>query len=228
MPWPRRSHDLHVNTLYRLTRYTASFLQHHCWRVYKWGIECFGLIMFWKTQVKLTGSEQKRKNLNERKRGTEIATTALMNTWNSLRKDVLSGCVLFFSSQLCFFMALSYNSITAAWTSVSVGSDLRRNSFHPTMVENVWRRSSQQPCDADSVLFITSLSSAIPRERWAVAKSCKTSGPWPFQPAEVMRVPEQPSQPHPSSGKDICRLRNPAETHERVFTTPMVVSSPHK
>lgn len=40
--------------------------------------------------------------------------------WNSLGKDVLSGCVLFFSSQLCFFMARSYNSITAVWTSVSL------------------------------------------------------------------------------------------------------------
>lgn len=48
------------------------------------------------------------------------------------------------------------------------------------------------------------------------------------RPAKVVRVPEQPSQPHPSSGEDIRRLRSPAEARERVFTTPMFVSSHHK
>lgn len=107
--------------------------------------------------------------------------------WNAIDRYVL-----FFSCQLCVIVALSYNSITTAWTAVRrpvstvfVDSNLRWKSFHQTMVESVWRPLSVLLFTADSVLL--SSFKSVPQEKWAIAKSCKISEhPRPFQTCVVV------------------------------------------
>lgn len=80
------------------------------------------------------------QGLHEGKRGREIATTALINTSISLRKDVLSRCSYFFSSQLRFFMAPSFHSTTAAGT--SSGRFQWDLTFAGMLFIQQWRRMS--------------------------------------------------------------------------------------